>query len=598
MGLKSKLVAAFGTALAIVIGLGAASYYRTLQDDEDQAWVTHTYTVTDKLDAAYADLAQAQTAELNFLLTRRSDASQRYAAALNDAHRNLTELRRLTADNLVQQDHLTILEALVSRRFAVMPSGADLPRGGPLPGRRNLVISAGEEQLSSQMESTIASMRAEEQRLLAVRDLKAQSGSREMKIVLIAGYSMAFLFLIAATILLRHEGRRRDAAEAILRESEERFRLMVSEVKDYGIFMLSPQGRVISWNEGAERIKGYRSEDILGRHFSQFYSREDASRGLPAELLQIAARQGRVEHEGWQVRSDGSVLWANSIITALRDPGGRLQGFVKIIRDMSERRRMEGELEARNAQLLASNQELESFCYCVSHDLRAPLRAIDGFSQALLEDCSARLDDAGKQYLERVRSGTQRMATLIDDLLALSRITRAEIERGAVDLTEMARSIARDLSRQDPSRKVEFAISPDLNAEADPRLMRTVLENLLGNAWKFTSRRAQGRIEFGCTQAEGLEAFFVRDNGAGFDPAHAGRLFGVFQRLHRTTEFPGTGVGLASVQRVIHRHGGRIWAQSHVNQGAAFFFTLVPNGKAIEKNELQSGGVPMQAAMK
>jgi PAS domain S-box-containing protein len=360
---------------------------------------------------------------------------------------------------------------------------------------------------------------------------------------------------------------------------------MVSEIKDYAIFMLDPDGKVISWNAGAERIKGYSSEEILGQHFSRFYPADDLNKDKAAAELKFAAKEGRIEDEGWRVRKDGSLFWANVVITALRDEGGRLRGFVKVTRDISESKRIEQELELRNAQLLSSNSELEAFCYSVSHDLRAPLRGIDGFSQALLDDYADRLDDTGKQYLQRVRTGAQRMAALIDDLLALSRIARAELERQSIDLSEMALSVANDLSRHDRARDVEFVIAPGLEAQADAQLMRTVLENLLGNAWKFTSGRSHARIEFGRTQANGGSAFFVRDNGAGFDPAHAGRLFGAFQRLHGAAEFPGTGVGLASVQRVISRHGGRVWAESTVNQGATFFFTLFADTLPGERTE-------------
>jgi PAS domain S-box-containing protein len=379
----------------------------------------------------------------------------------------------------------------------------------------------------------------------------------------------------------------RKRAEEELRLKEERFRLMVSEIKDYAIFMLDPDGKVISWNAGAERIKGYSSEEILGQHFSRFYPADDLNKDRAAAELKFAAKEGRIEDEGWRVRKDGSLFWANVVITALRDEGGRLLGFVKVTRDISESKRIDQELELRNAQLLSSNSELEAFCYSVSHDLRAPLRSIDGFSQALLDDYADRLDDTGKQYLQRVRAGAQRMAALIDDLLTLSRITRAELQRQPIDLSEMASSVANDLSRQDPARHVVFVIAPGLEARADAQLMRTVLENLLGNAWKFTSGRSHARIEFGRTQANGASAFFVRDNGAGFDPAYAGRLFGAFQRLHAAAEFPGTGVGLASVQRVIYRHGGRVWAKGAVNQGATFFFTLLADAMASEGNESQ-----------
>jgi light-regulated signal transduction histidine kinase (bacteriophytochrome) len=232
--------------------------------------------------------------------------------------------------------------------------------------------------------------------------------------------------------------------------------------------------------------------------------------------------------------------------------------------------------------LRAANQELEAFSYSVSHDLRAPLRSIDGFSQALLEDYADKLDRDGKVHLERVRAAAQRMALLIDDLLNLSRVARHEMRQENLDLSELARSVAADLARREPQRHVDVTVAPNLTAQGDMRLMRSVFENLIGNSWKFTSKRESARIEVGLIQIDGTAAFFVRDNGAGFDQAHAGRLFGAFQRLHGMAEFPGTGVGLASVQRIIHKHGGRIWAQGAVGKGATFYFTL-PKPMSLEE---------------
>lgn len=228
----------------------------------------------------------------------------------------------------------------------------------------------------------------------------------------------------------------------------------------------------------------------------------------------------------------------------------------------------------RTAQLEAANKELEAFSYSVSHDLRAPLRGIDGFSKALLEDYTDTLDAQGKNYLQRVRAATQRMARLIDDLLNLSRLTRSEMRHGAVDLSTMARTIATELRQTQPGRDVEFKIAHDVNANGDARLLQVVLDNLLGNAWKFTVKQPRARIEFGVTEHDGKPAYFVRDDGAGFDMTYAHKLFGAFQRLHKMNEFEGTGIGLATVQRIVHRHGGRVWAEGAVEQGASFYFTL------------------------
>lgn len=221
----------------------------------------------------------------------------------------------------------------------------------------------------------------------------------------------------------------------------------------------------------------------------------------------------------------------------------------------------------------AANLELEAFSYSVAHDLRAPLRGVDGFSRALLEDYADKFDDEGRGYLEHLRESAQRMGRLIDDLLALSRVTRSELAREQVDLSGLARSVAAQLRRAQPDRRIEIVIAAGMVVDGDARLLRIALENLLGNAWKFTGRSAEPRIELGVTSG-GDSAYFVRDNGAGFDMAYASKLFGAFQRLHSADEFEGTGIGLATVQRIINRHGGRIWAIGEVDRGATFCFTL------------------------
>jgi light-regulated signal transduction histidine kinase (bacteriophytochrome) len=226
--------------------------------------------------------------------------------------------------------------------------------------------------------------------------------------------------------------------------------------------------------------------------------------------------------------------------------------------------------------LEAANRELETFSYSVSHDLRAPLRIVDGFSVALLEDFAEKLGPQGQEMVVRIRTAGQRMGHLIDDLMNLARINRVELMRQRVDLSRKAREIVAELRSGDDRRNVEITIDDGLGADADPRLLRIVLTNLLSNAWKFTGRRERTLIHFGLKIDKGTEVFFVRDNGAGFDMAYAARLFQAFQRLHGHLEFPGTGIGLATVQRIVHRHGGRIWVEAELDKGATFYFTLQP----------------------
>lgn len=231
-------------------------------------------------------------------------------------------------------------------------------------------------------------------------------------------------------------------------------------------------------------------------------------------------------------------------------------------------------LEAVNRTLEEANKELEAFSYSVSHDLRAPLRAIDGFGQALLEDYGDKLDDTAKKHVARIRAATLRMAKLIDDILKLSRISRAEMHKRAVNLSEIALRIANELRESQPDRQVDFSIQKNITGYADPDLMTIVISNLLGNSWKYTSKHSHARIQVGVTEVGGKKAYYVRDDGAGFDMSYANKLFGPFQRLHGENEFPGTGIGLATVKRIIHRHGGTLWAEGKVERGATFYFTL------------------------
>lgn len=349
----------------------------------------------------------------------------------------------------------------------------------------------------------------------------------------------------------------------------ERIRLLVESVKDYAIITLNLDGEVTTWNAGAERIKGYVSSEIIGRPFAILYGDEG---GRCTRGLATAAADGRTEDECWIVRKDGSRFWANVVITRIDDPNGVATGFGIVLRDMTERKLHESELQAKNIALEAAVRELDAFSYSVSHDLRAPLRAIAGFSRILLEENSAIVDPQSRQYLHLVRDNAMQMGQLVDDLLAFSRLNRTQMKRQRVNTAALAEQVA--LEQQLDGRKVEVAIGPLPDIVGDPGLLKLVLGNLIGNAIKFTQKRSNPQIEVGARKIGGDQIIFVRDNGVGFDMRYADKLFGVFHRLHRAEDFEGTGVGLAIVQRIVERHGQHVWAEAEVGKGATFYFTV------------------------
>ncbi|HEY0701540.1 MAG TPA: PAS domain S-box protein [Candidatus Acidoferrales bacterium] len=415
--------------------------------------------------------------------------------------------------------------------------------------------------------------------------------------------------------------------ELKLKETEQRFRVLVEGIKDYAIIALDPQGTISSWNTGAERIKGYTAGEIIGKHMSSFYRPEDVASNTPGELLRRAADEGVAEQEGWRVRKDGTQFWADVVITALRDDAGQLLGFAKISRDATERRNLEQELRnaneflehrvsqrttelaaanmqlrsrqdeisalntslearvaERTAELVRTNGELEAFSYSVSHDLRTPLRHVDGFARILKEEYVTELPPEGHRFLERILNSTTHMGHLIDDLLNLARIGRKEINRQDTKLSELVKQALSDL-RPEEERTIEWRVDALPKLNCDPGLVKLVFTNLLSNASKFTRTRPSAVVEVGSCLTDRAFTLFVRDNGVGFDPKYADKLFGVFQRLHRQEDFEGTGIGLATVQRIIHRHGGRIWAESSPGNGATFYFTLGSQPLAAELPE-------------
>ena len=385
----------------------------------------------------------------------------------------------------------------------------------------------------------------------------------------------------AITVLLGMllvDQRRRRRAEEALRESEERARAIIAALPGGSVHIFDRDFRSL-FNDGEGlRDLGLTNEMLVGKSVD-----EVMDPGLAAE---VEAQYRRVL-QGETVRFESDYDGHTFLVTSapLRDEDGQVDRVLALSVNISDRKRAEDEVRRLNAdledrvrrrttELELANREAEAFAYSVAHDLRGPLRAIEGFTAMIGEESGDGLSDESRDNLRRVRAAVQRMGRLIDDLLRLSRLSRAEMDVTVVDLSAIAREHAADLSRREPQREVEIVVAPDLQAQGDDDLLRVVLGNLLDNAWKFTREAPAARIEVGATPHDGRPAYFVRDNGAGFDQAHVGKLFQPFERLHDEAQFEGTGIGLASVARIVARHHGAVWAEGREGVGAAFFFTL------------------------
>src|SRR5205809_2165037 len=888
--LRRRVIIGFILAVLLTGLIGFLSWRSTRLAAQEADLVAHTHAVMGTLDVTVEHAIELETSARGFALTGQDLLLTHYEAARGTINQDFGTLRHLTTDNPNQQRRLDVLEPPIAAALAFADELVVARRNvRAIPGASEIKQS---ERVVDAIRGTIQQMQAEETRLLNERSQKTGAARRLTTFVTVAGTLVGAVFILLAgfavnreigvsarvraqvsalnteleqrveqrTAAVQSEIAARIATEQKLRASEELFRLLLDGIKDYAVYMLDPEGRVASWNVGAARIKGYSTEEILGKHISCFYTAEDREAGMPVRTLQSAIATGRFEGHGLRVRKDGSTFWAHVVILPIYDDSGKLRGFSKVLHDVTERKQVEealresqaqltgiiqsamdtiitvddqqrivlfnaaaekmfrcsasdavgqsierfiphrfrsqhaghirrfgetgvtsrgmgtlgalwalradgeefqieasisqietrgkklftvilrdvterkqaeaelarraaelarseqalrvqtrmfqsvldsmdeglvtadengkfllwnpaaekilgmgamdlsiqewaphygcylpdavtpfptdqlplvrairgeaadvemfvrnpkleqgvwievtgrplkdedgvlrggvvafrdvtrtkaaegeirklnDELEERvverTAQLEAANKELETFTYSVSHDLRAPLRHIGGFSKILVEEFGPALDPTAQHYLQRIEEGTRRMGVLVDELLNLARVGRHSLSLQVTGLNSIVAELVSMLKPESEGRQVEWIIADLPFVECDPILIKQVLQNLMANALKFTRPRPRAVIEIGQVEENGNPAVFVRDNGVGFSMKYADKLFGVFQRLHRPEDFEGTGIGLATVQRIIQKHGGRVWVEAELDRGATFYFSL------------------------
>jgi PAS domain S-box-containing protein len=575
------LVAGFAIAIVAAAVVALASYSDINQYYNRVDWVTHTDVVLRTLDGARGDTFGSVAALQTYYQSGDRKNLDQLALSVSELQRTAAALRVLTVDNESQQRRLDRVDQS-ARRVATLThdatqSASTIRREDALSMPIFVELAAALYQLRARFDP----MSVAEQALLTERAANARATLHRSAMVMGIGGTVIFTWLLLVGGYAGLTTNRLKQTAVDRKKADDQFRSLLETAPD-AMVLAGADGRMVLVNAQTEKLFGYARAELLGNSVDMLVPprfREKHPRQRSQYFAEPKVRPMGAGLELYGLRKDGSEFPVEISLSPIETDDGRLVSSA--IRDITDRKQAEdtvrelNESQQRHAvQVEAANKELEAFSYSVSHDLRAPLRSIDGFSMALVEDYAGQLDVEGKGLLDRIRAATKRMAQLIDDLLNLARVTRTEMRYEVVDLSAMASSVLADLQSGDPARHVECVVGDHVVGHGDSRLLRVVLENLLGNAWKFTMNKPQARIELGMSRQNGAPVYFVRDDGPGFDMAYVDKLFGTFQRLHAATEFPGTGIGLASVRRIIQRHGGKTWAEGAVGKGATFSFTL------------------------
>jgi PAS domain S-box-containing protein len=570
---QSAVVALLMAFLLIV--LGGLSLVGIGKLVETAHWVEHTQVVIDRLQTLLTDVEEESMAKRSFVRTANPAYLQSYQDIRQDVTTQFQALKELTSDNPARQSDLAQLQELLNQHMAAVERLGQPSESGQPPDQASIARQIDENnKLIDEIKAQIASMQADERFLLQRRTANAQRSSTVVKSIIITGSIIGLMVLLGNTLSLRREMTARQRTQHDL----DRFFTLTNDLFCIAGF----DGYFKRVNPAWEKTFGYASEEFLSKPFETFLHPDDVEK-TRQEFARQQAGQGVIGFENRYRCKDGSYRW----LLWNAHPLVEEQVIFASARDLTERKQIEEqvlklneELKQRADLLEVANQELESFSYSVSHDLRAPLRHIHGFVELLQKSPALEGDESSRRHMSVIANAAKEMGRLIDDLLAFSRTGRAEMHPVKIDTREMIEQIIQDRAIECKGRRVTWEIKPMSMVAGDPSLLRLVWANLLDNALKYTRPRREAKIEIGQMADDGhgstnYEAvFYVRDNGVGFDMQYASKLFGVFQRLHRAEDFEGTGIGLANVQRIIHRHGGRVWAEAQVDSGATFYFSL------------------------
>jgi PAS domain S-box-containing protein len=564
------LSALSGVALVVTVSQRSGEQLR-----EATRAVTHTREVLEKLGELSARLSEVESAARSFAISGKQAHLDPFYRAAKAVPTEVEELKGLVRDDPGALGMVTQIEPVISRHMQAMKDMVGL-------GNKNLFRGSGQRKLTDQgntlmeeIQTAFSALEKTQRTQLAGQQTVLAARAEHVTMIGPAGNVLAgVLILVFGACGLRAMNNRVKAEQKLDR--------LLGSMPD-ALVIVNAEGKILSSNAQTSKLFGYTERELQGESI--------------ALLVPERARQSqRQYYAGFFLQRGGGAPETSMELCGLRKDGGEFpieistkplvaeKGLLvtSAIRDITERKQVERrisalnkELKDRAAELETANKELEAFSYSVSHDLRSPLQNIDSFSQILVEEYANRLDTDGRDYVQRLRASCQHMEEIIDALLVLSNMVRHELILDRVDLSSLAKAVAAELKQKDTDRLVDWVIAEGLTVEGDARLLRVVFENLMGNAWKFTAKRPRARIEFGALpQCNGARTYFVRDDGAGFDMARAGHLFAPFKRLHDQSQFRGTGIGLATVQRVIQRHRGKIWAEGVVDHGATFCFTL------------------------